>query len=273
MDDPRLIYAEDAHLAERNDYTRRGVVDAYCQCGLLQESEAQNLKTAIGFFDHDFFEFMGLVYANAGMFKCALRWQGELIAYLESACPDSCSDTAGVYASAGYCLLSLGLFEEAIAWTKSCIGPRPISETICRALISYEAELTGGDIRMVERVGRGTRFTVGSYDLDRLREALPRLKGALKAHAPFYEVGGDMVSAEKPKPEAQAGGYPFRPEFDGGSLIRHKMNFIFAVCGQADALVQRGCLAEARRLLWEAAILEPQADVVMERLKALPSQG
>jgi hypothetical protein len=273
MDDPRVIYAEDAHLTEPCEQTRRAVVDAYCRCGLLQESEAQNMKTAIDFFDHDFFEFMGLVYANAGMFKCALRWQGELIAHLETACPDSCSDAGGVYASVGYCLLSLGLFEEAIAWTKSCMGPRPISESICQALISYEAEPTGGAIRMVERVGPRTRFTVGSYDLERLRDVLPRLKAALKERAPFHEVHIDMVSAETSKPEAQIGGYPFRPEFDGGSVIRHKMNLIIATCGQADALVERGYFAEAGRLLSEAAMLEPQADVVTDRLKALTSQA
>ena len=36
MDDPRLLGAEQAHLAERNDETRRAVVNAYFNCGLLE---------------------------------------------------------------------------------------------------------------------------------------------------------------------------------------------------------------------------------------------
>ena len=47
------------------------------------------------------------------------------------------------------------------------------------------------------------------------------------------------------------------------------MNLIFAACGQADALVERGFSAEARRLLDEAALLEPDAGIVRDRIKAL----
>ena len=47
------------------------------------------------------------------------------------------------------------------------------------------------------------------------------------------------------------------------------MNLIFATCGQADALVERGYNAEAKRLLFEAALLEPAAGFIRERLKAL----
>jgi len=270
VDDPYLLYAEEEHLAERNEHTRRGVVDAYLNGGLLQEGEAQNLRSASDFFDDDFFDLMGLVYANAGMFRCALRWQREAIAHLEAARPDSCSDTGSVYASVGYCLYSLGLFEEAISWSKSCIGPRPVSEAISQALISYEAELGGGAIRMVERSGPRTKYTVTSFDPAHSSSVSPRLKAAIKAYAPFQEVYIDWVSPEKPGPGIQPGGYPFRSEFDGGSLVRHKMNLIFATCGQADALVERGYVLEARRLLWEAAMLEPEAQIVRERLRALP---
>jgi hypothetical protein len=48
------------------------------------------------------------------------------------------------------------------------------------------------------------------------------------------------------------------------------MNLIFATCGQADALAGRGYTAEAKRLLYEAALLEPEAYIVRERIKALP---
>jgi hypothetical protein len=47
------------------------------------------------------------------------------------------------------------------------------------------------------------------------------------------------------------------------------MNLIFATCGQADALIKRGYLSEAKRLLSEAAMLEPAASFVQERLAAL----
>ena len=78
VDDPRLIAAEAAHLASRTDTTRRDVVEAYRQCSLLPEEEAASLKPVVDYFDADFFELMGEVYANAGMFICALRWHREL---------------------------------------------------------------------------------------------------------------------------------------------------------------------------------------------------
>ena len=57
--------------------------------------------------------------------------------------PNTTPDAESVYASAGYCLYSLGLFEEAIAWSKSCIGPRQLADTVCRAMLNYEAQLPG----------------------------------------------------------------------------------------------------------------------------------
>jgi hypothetical protein len=47
------------------------------------------------------------------------------------------------------------------------------------------------------------------------------------------------------------------------------MNLLFALCGQADAFIAKGFIAEARRLLSEAAMLEPNADFIQERIKVL----
>lgn len=79
VDDRNLIEAEEVHLAERSDAARRNVVEEYFRCDLLPEAEATDLRSVIDYFDADFFELMGLVYANAGMFRCALRWYRELI--------------------------------------------------------------------------------------------------------------------------------------------------------------------------------------------------
>jgi tetratricopeptide (TPR) repeat protein len=268
-DDYHLIYAEEAHLADKNDHTRCGVVDAYVRCGLLQEPEGINLKEVIGFFGADFFEMMGLVYANAGMFKCALRWYRELIRELETESPNSRSDVESVYASVGYCLHSSGLFEEAISWSKSCIGPRPTADAVCQGLIAYEAQLAGGMIQAIERAGPITRYTVSAFDPAHANQTTPRLKAAMKEFDPFQEVWIDWVGAEAPSPEIQPYGYPFKAEFDGGSLLRHKMNLIFATCGQADALIEKGYNHEANRLLSEAAMLEPNASIVRDRLRGL----
>ena len=269
VDERRLLHAEEAHLLEQNDSTRQAVVEEYFNSGLLEETEAGNLRGLIDFFDADFFELMGLLYANAGRFRCALRWCRELIHRLEHGSPDSCSDTHSVYASVGYCLYSLGLFEEAIAWTKSCIGPRQTADTVCRALIDYEAQLLGGAVRIIERAGPRTKYTASTFEPERARQTTPRLKAAMAAFAPFHEVYLDWVTPDSPTPESQPGRYPFQAEFDGGTLVRHKMNLVFATCAQADALVGRGYRLEAKRLLAEAAMLEPAAGMVLERLKDL----
>ena len=44
VDDQRLVGAEQAHLTERNDDTRRAVLDAHFNCGLLEKEDADNLK-------------------------------------------------------------------------------------------------------------------------------------------------------------------------------------------------------------------------------------
>jgi hypothetical protein len=48
------------------------------------------------------------------------------------------------------------------------------------------------------------------------------------------------------------------------------MNLLFATCGQADALIASGYITEAKRLLFEAAMVEPEAGFIRERIKALP---
>jgi tetratricopeptide (TPR) repeat protein len=272
-DDERLIGAEEAHLADRNDMTRREVVEAYFRCGLLPEEEAVNLKSVIDYFDAGFFELMGQVYANAGMFICALRWYREFIAELEAPRPDSHSgmDDEDVHASVGYCLYSLGLFAEAISWSKSCIGPDQITDVVCQALMGYEAQAAGGRILAIERAAGRTRYTVSALDPAHASQTDQRLKAAMETYNPnpFSKVYIDWASTDRPVPGIPPEGYPFKYDADVSSLLRHKMNLIFATCGQADALVESGHIAEARRLLSEAVLLEPEAGFIRERLKAL----
>ena len=272
VDDRNLIAAEEAHLAERSDATRRGVVEEYVRCGLLQESEATDLKSVIDYFAADFFELMGLVYANAGMFRCALRWHRELIKELDTQNPNLRSDEEDAYASVGYCLYSLGLFEEAIAWSKSCIGPRALANVVCEALIAYEVQPVGGEIQAVERSGPRTRYTVSAIDASDAAQSVARLKEAMKVFAPFEDVYFDWIACGSPGPGVQAEGYPFKAEYDASCLLRHKMNLIFATCWQADALAERGYIPEAKRLLAEATMLEPNASFVSERLRVLDHQ-
>jgi len=92
----------------------------------------------------------------------------------------------------------------------------------------------------------------------------------MAAFIPFRDIYIDVVPHGSTEPELEPDGYPFRVERDSGSLPRHKMNLIFATCGQADALLQGGYVAEAKRLLLEAAMLEPAAAFVRERIEALP---
>ncbi len=269
VDELSLLLAEEAHLANQHDDTRRAVVDEYARCGLLDQTDASNLTGVLDFYDADFFELMGLVYANLQRFRCALRWYRELILRLETQNPNSCSDTESVYAGVGYCLYSLGLFEEAIAWSKACIGPRAIGDVVCRALIDYEAELAGGAIRVIERAGARTKYTVSAFEPAHVAERVARLKATLKSVAPFQELYLDWVAHDSPTPGPQPGGYPFQAEFDVGTLVRHKMNLIFATCAHADALLAKGYQSEAKRLLCEAAMLEPAATIVADRLRTL----
>ena len=269
LDDRFLIHAEEAHLAGKSDDARRRIVDEYLRCALLQETDAINLKASIDFFDTDFFEMMGLVYANAGMFRCALRWYREVIGYLETQQPNSRSDEESVYASVGYCLYSLGLFEEAISWSKSCIGPRTMADRLCQELMAYELQPVGGVIRTTERSGSRTRYTISAPETSNVSETVSKLKAAMQAIAPFQEVYIDWVSPETPDAEMRSDAYPFKAEFDASSLLRHKLNLIFATCGQADLLISQGYKLEAKRLLSEAVILEPAADMVWEKLNAL----
>jgi hypothetical protein len=272
MDDERLTGAEMAHLADRNDNTRREVIEAYAKCGLLPAAEAEDVKSVIDYYDADFFELMGQVYTNAGMFICALRWYREFIRELETQQSDlrPGMDDEGVHASVGYCLYSLGLFAEAIAWSKSCIGPDLMTDAVFQSLIEYEMQTVGGTLLAIERAGPRTRYTVSApVDAAQASGSTVRLKTAMKAFCPAREIYFDWISQDTPRPEILPEGYPFRVERDVSSLPRHKMNLIFAACGQADALIEGGHSAEAKRLLFETAMLEPGADFILERLKAL----
>jgi hypothetical protein len=268
-DEPRLLAAEAAHLANPNEMTRLAVVDAFARCNLLSASDAANLKPVIDYYDADFFELMGEVYANAGMFICALRWHRELIAVLEAQRPDMASDRESVYGGVGYCLYSLGLYPETISWSKSCIGPSQTVDTVNRALLNYEASAQGGSIRGIERSSNRTRYTIAALDPDRSNQLTPRLKSAMNSFAPFQEVYVDWISSVAPAPEIQPEGYPFQAERGDGVQTRHRMNLIFGLCGQADALAAKGFITEANRLLIEASLLEPRAEFVLSRLKAL----
>lgn len=270
VDDPQLLAAETAHLANRTDSTRRGVVEAFRQCGLLSEEDAASLKPVVDYFDADFFELMGEVYANAGMFICALRWYREFIAELETPKPNAAPDTESVHASVGYALCSLGLFEEAIAWSKSCLGPRQVADTVCRALIDYEAQLLGGGVRGVERAAGRTRYIVSAFDPAQAGSLTPRLKLAMSTVAPFQQSYIEWIGSEAPAPELEPEGYPFQAERDAGNLTRHRMNLLIATCFHADALIAVGHIAEAKRRLIEAAMLEPRAGFIRDRLARLP---
>lgn len=264
----QLLVAEEALLVEASEETRLRVVEGFSQCGLLSSEEVANLRQVIDFFEADFFELMGDVYVNARMFRCALRWHRELIRYLESV-PNAAMRTDGedVYASVGYCLYALGLFEEAMAWSKACIGPRQVADTVSRALIAYEAAPGGCALRAIERAGPRVRFLVSGFDAAFTSQCTPRLKMAMATVAPFQEVYMDWMTEGWKAPEPV--GYPFQPEFDGTALVRHRMNLIFATCGRADALAAKGFLEEAKRLLNEVYMMEPEAECVKERMRSL----
>jgi tetratricopeptide (TPR) repeat protein len=271
LDDRQLLRAEEAQLVQNTDESRLRVVEAYLRRGLLTEEDAINVRASIDPTDTDLFELMGEVYANAGMFRCALRWHREVIREVEARQVNSRSDAADVYASVGYCLYSLGLFEEAISWTKSCMGPGAMTDAVCQGLIAYEVEAAGGVIQRVERSGTRMKYTINAPEPTDVRQTVERLKEAMKALAPFQEVYIDWLNDETHRSGSgtEVEGYPFRAEFDAGNLIRHKMNLIFATCGQADELVEKGYKREAKRVLSEVALLERQAGMVWERLEML----
>lgn len=274
-DNPLLLAAETSHLANRNDMTRLAVVDALGECGLLSPSDAANMRAIVDYWDSEldaeFFEFMGEVYANSGMFICALRWYRELIAELEGKHLDLVSNFQGVYASVGYCLYSLDLYPEAITWSKSCTGSRQTVDTVIRALIDYETQLSGATLQSVERAANHTRYTViGDFDDEQMKQVVPRLEQALSWFRSIQESDIDWIRSDTPAPEHSPDGYPFGVERDIGTMIRHRMNLIFALCAQADELTERGYLASAKELLLEAALLEPRAEFIQDRLRSMP---
>jgi len=147
--------------------------------------DATHLRPVVDYFATDFFELMGDCYLNTGAFVCALRWYREFILNLESQNPNPVPDTENVYASVGYCLYSLGQFAEAIAWTKSCIGPRLSADTECRAFIEHEAQMLGGSLRGIERATNRTRYTVSALNPSQADQLTPQLKQTLSTLAPF----------------------------------------------------------------------------------------
>jgi hypothetical protein len=269
VDDVRLLAAETAYLANPNNACGLAVVEAFGGCGLLSAADVANLKPVLDGVDSDFFEFMGDAYVSAGIFICALRWYRECIAKLEAQPSVVASDGVDVYASVGYCLYSLGLYAEAVAWSKSCIGPAQITDMVCRALINYETQLQGGCVRAIERCGPHARYTISAFDPEQANQLTPRLKQATSVFAPIQETYIDWISSELPGPEIPGEGYPFQAERDSTPLTRHRTNLIFSLCGQADDLTSRGFTAEAKRLLLEAAMLETRADFIQEKIKAL----
>ena len=269
VDDQSLLDAEAAFLAGQNDDTRRTVLQTYAHTGLLSVADTSSLVSIDNDSDAEFFETMGTVYANAGMYTCALRWYREYIAWLESQKYGASSDTESVYASVGYCLYSLGLYPEAIAWSKCCIGPLQLADTVCRNLLACESQLGIGAIRCIERAGARTRYLVAASDPAESARSEPRIKAAMESFAPFMQFYVNWVSADTPMPGITVDGYPFNAERESGNLTRHRTNLIFATCAQSDALVAKGCHAEAKRLLQEAVMLEPEAAIVQERLLAL----
>jgi len=269
VDDPALLGAEAAHLAAPNDLTRREVMDAYVRCGLLSQEEMDNVTSASDFYaGANFFELMGLAYTNAGMYICALRWYREFIRALEASRPEI-QGGEGVHASIGYCLYALGLFAEAVAWTKSCVGPELDSDLACRGLMEREAELAGGRVLGIERGGPRTRFTVSALDPVGAGQNTPRIIAALAGHARGDQFYINWVGADTPVPEIRPEGYPFRVDISASDLLRHKMNLLFAMTAWADALVEDGQVAEARQLLLEAASVEPEAGFILDRLAVL----
>jgi tetratricopeptide (TPR) repeat protein len=286
LDDPAVLGAEAAHLAGGNELTRGEVIDAYARCGLLSPEGATGVKSVIDFYDGaGFFDLMGLVYANAGMFICALRWYRELIRVLETPrpAPGPGINNEDVHASAGYCLYALGLFEEAIAWTKSCAGPRLLADAQCETLLDREAQQAGGRLRAVERASGRARYTLSASDPVQAGQGTPRLKVALKAFAPWQEsyldwIGTDALLASRLGADASPADSgplfdPVKIVLEGSDLSRHKLNLLFASYARAEALIEAGDSLQAKQLLIEAALVEPAAVFIQERLKTLASDG
>jgi len=244
------------------------VIDAYVRCGLLPEADAANVKSVIDFYNAEFFNLMRLVCANAGMYICALRWYREYITRIEAHETGESCDSESVYASVGYCLYSLGMFEEAIAWTKSCAGPYLAMDIKCRAFIEREAQQVGGTLWAIERATNRVRYAISGPVPDNVGSICDRLKIEIKKIAPLHESFFCWVNNPAPPLPIQEG-YPFFPERGSCPFLRHKMNLLFSLCGAADALIASGCIPEAQGLLSEAALLEPNADFIQERIQAL----
>ena len=85
--------------------------------------------------------------------------------------------------------------------------------------------------------------------------------------APIQETYIDWRNPEATMPDPQIDDNSNHQFFE--PLSRHRMNLIFCLCGQADELATRGYTAEAKRLLLEAALLEPNAEFVCDKLNSI----
>jgi hypothetical protein len=117
---------------------------------------------------------------------------------LENQVPALPEDRESPYAGVGYCLYALGLFEEAIAWSKSCIGPLAMADAICQALVAYEVP-PPGVIWGVERSGARTRYTISAPVPADVGGAAERLKTAMKETVPFVEFYIDWIKPQSPR--------------------------------------------------------------------------
>ena len=91
----------------------------------------------------------------------------------------------------------------------------------------------------------------------------------MKTLAAFQEVYSDWIGSGASVPEIQPEGYPFQAERDADSPTRHRMNLLCSTACQADTLVEWGHKAEARRPLLDAALLEPRAHFIQDRIESL----
>ena len=78
-----------------------------------------------------------------------------------------------------------------------------MADTVCRMLINYEAQLQGGCVRGIERVGTRVRYTASVFDPAQAEQLTPRLMLALKTFAPFQDNYLGWISSERPAPEIQ----------------------------------------------------------------------
>lgn len=272
LDEPSVVRAEVDLLENPSNDTRAKVISAYTSENFLDDATAKGLLEFIDFFDTDFYELIGELYSNAGMFRCALRWYHEYIRQTETT-ENTASDLDAAYASVGYCLYSLGLYSECIAWTKSCMGAWPFFDSIAKAVLRTHFGIREKVEVKTERAWNSTLWTVrGRFkpsELERFSVRAERIAEFLQTVIPRHRVRVN-VEDNYPGPfTSESHGYPFNPHFDGNPSSRHKMNFLISSFSFAEVLVANGQTAEATGLLREALEIEPEAVFVRKKLETL----